>query len=492
MADQGLLAQSKPAGTTNTLLYAAPTGVSASTVLTIANDGTGAAYDVGIKDYDQKLVLDNSTYKLHEGDIITAYRFNLGTTPIANDAGLTPGTTLTSTDGEKSAIFESFFTPAFTEIDVKKVSITAITLDTSPTPTALSTFPAGATISNGSGGAATIYDALDQSGTIILYVNVTAGSFSDGDSLTTSASGTGTIAASGVGTAADEFVFATGGSSTYNLTLVTPLTVFADRAYRFDISDSSMSGTAFALSDVVNGIHGPGGDGTSAGTEYTTGKTTNGTAGSGGAYIQYDFTQDAALVSQLYFFENSGAGTSPANTFGGSDRFINTSTSYTYDEIYVYDLTGTWVGGSDTFLYNGVTYNVASLTAGPYGTVRAYTGTSLSVIKGVNSADFAGSDTFQDVPLLGGAARATATVNSVSVATTALEDSNYIAKDVTNAANNVDRITSLVVGPGERVIVESATQNNIFSLIGFEDTSTALTLRTYSTQEGGGAASGSG
>ena len=65
MADQGLLAQSKPAGTTNTLLYAAPTGVSASTVLTIANDGTGAAYDVGIKDYDQKLVLDNSTYKLH-------------------------------------------------------------------------------------------------------------------------------------------------------------------------------------------------------------------------------------------------------------------------------------------------------------------------------------------------------------------------------------------------------------------------------------------
>ena len=102
------------------------------------------------------------------------------------------------------------------------------------------------------------------------------------------------------------------------MTLVTPLTVFADRAYRFDISDSSMSGTAFALSDVVNGIHGPGGDGTSAGTEYTTGKTTNGTAGSSGAYIQYDFTQDAALVSQLYFYENSGAGTSPANTFGGS------------------------------------------------------------------------------------------------------------------------------------------------------------------------------
>ena len=50
MADQGLLGQSKPAGTTNTLLYGAPIAQSASAVLTIANDGTGAAYDVAIKE----------------------------------------------------------------------------------------------------------------------------------------------------------------------------------------------------------------------------------------------------------------------------------------------------------------------------------------------------------------------------------------------------------------------------------------------------------
>ena len=81
MADQGLLGQSKPAGTTNTLLYGAPITQSASAVLTVANDGTGAAYDVAIKDYDQKLTVDGAAnaYKLHKGDIVTGYRFALGT-----------------------------------------------------------------------------------------------------------------------------------------------------------------------------------------------------------------------------------------------------------------------------------------------------------------------------------------------------------------------------------------------------------------------------
>ena len=61
MADQGILAQSKPAAATNTLLYSAPIDQSASTILNVANDGTGAAYDVAVKNYDQKLTLDAST-----------------------------------------------------------------------------------------------------------------------------------------------------------------------------------------------------------------------------------------------------------------------------------------------------------------------------------------------------------------------------------------------------------------------------------------------
>ena len=47
MANQGILAQSKPAANTDTLLYSAPVDKSASTVLNVANDGTGSTFDVG-------------------------------------------------------------------------------------------------------------------------------------------------------------------------------------------------------------------------------------------------------------------------------------------------------------------------------------------------------------------------------------------------------------------------------------------------------------
>ena len=79
MADQGLLAQAKPAGTTNTVLYAAPIDASASAILNIANDGSASQWDLALKDYDQKLTLDASTYALHKGDIVSGYRVNLNT-----------------------------------------------------------------------------------------------------------------------------------------------------------------------------------------------------------------------------------------------------------------------------------------------------------------------------------------------------------------------------------------------------------------------------
>ena len=37
----------------------------------------------------------------------------------------------------------------------------------------------------------------------------------------------------------------------------------------------------------------------------------------------------------------------------------------------------------------------------------------------------------------------------------------------------MEKLTSLVIGPGERVVINSTTQNNVFSLIGFEDASVA-------------------
>tara|TARA_B100000427_G_C15520064_1_gene599905 strand:- start:79 stop:1560 length:1482 start_codon:yes stop_codon:yes gene_type:complete len=489
MADQGLLGQSKPAATTNTILYSAPINSSASAVLNIANDGTGAAYDVAIKDYDQDLTLDASTYKLHPGDLITSYRVTLNTAlPLSAD--LFAGTKLTSTDGEKSFNFESFYVPPTTEIDVKSVAIRQVAVES-----VTGTFAVGETITKGTGGNTTttiLYGALIGQGGVTLYVgpstlNGSGSEFADGDSVTSTGGATATVSTGGVGTAGNDFVLSTNGTL-FNLFINDgisgsggqDITVFGDRVYKFDVSDASMSGLDFSLSTTVNGEWGP--DGTAGnsddGTEYTTGRTTSGTAGSGGAYVQYDFTANSSLPGQLYFYEGT-TGTAANSAYGGANRLLNTSSSYTYTELYIYDKEGTWVNSTDGFTFGGATYTVTAQTAGPYGWVRSYSGTSLKVILGTGSAAFAGTDTFRDVPKLNTGTRTTATVSSVTTAQTALAGTEYIAKDVTNASNAVAKLTSIVIGPGENLIVESATQNNVFSLIGFEDASTAFTTRVF-------------
>jgi hypothetical protein len=481
MADQGLLGQAKPAGTTNTLLYGAPIDSSASAVLTIANDGTGAAYDVAIKNYDQALTLDASSYLLHEGDVITGYRFTLGT-PIDSNSNLVPSNTITSADGEKTAQFESFYVPPFTEIDVKNVAIRAITVES-----VSGTFAIGDTLTKGSSPNNTdalVYAVVTGESNTIIHIgpstlNGTGTEFADGDSVSTAGGASATVSTGGVGSANNEFVFSTDGS-TYNLFLGVDLTIFKDRSYRFDTSDSSMSGRDFSFSTTINGEWGP--DNTAGteddGSEYTTGKTTNGTAGSGGAYVQFDFSADPNLGTTLYFYDG-GTGTASNANFGGTDRFLSLSTDFTYNEIYVYELAGTWANSSDSFTAGGTSFTLTGQTAGPYGYVRSYSSTTLKVIKGTGSADFAGTNVFQDSPKDGTASRSIVTVSSVDVATTAVGVENFISKDKTNAANNVDKLTSLVIGPGERLIVESATQNNVFTLLGFEDASNAFTVRNF-------------
>ena len=61
MARQGLLAQSTPAATTDTLLYSASVTESASAMLKIANDGTGAAYRVALSE-----IMTKKLYSTHQ------------------------------------------------------------------------------------------------------------------------------------------------------------------------------------------------------------------------------------------------------------------------------------------------------------------------------------------------------------------------------------------------------------------------------------------
>ncbi len=493
MAKQGILAKSKPSAATNTLLYSAPIDASASTVLTVNEQGgSGTTYDVALKNYDQKMTLGASNYKLHTGDVVTGYRMTLNT-PLPATAGLTEGTSLTSTSGEASLKFESFYLPAFTEIVVKVRAIRALTLESTS-----GTFAVGETFSTGTAPnatTATIYAATEGSGTYTVYIgpstiNGSGAEFAAGDSVASSGSATGTISTGGIGAAVNEFTFTESGG-TEDLFLGTVLTVFTDRVYRFNVADSSLSGLDFSLSTTVNGEWGP--DGTAGnsddGTEYTTGKTTNGTAGSSGAYIQYDFTQDTNLSGNLYVYEGT-TGTAGNSAYGGSDRFLTTSDAFQYTELYVYDIDGTWTNSTDGFLFNGVTYTITAQTAGAYGYIRSYSGTTAYVVKGTGSADFTTSSTFQDNPKLAGAARTAVTVSSIDVATTAVETQEYLRKDNTLAADSAEEIKSLVIGPGERLIVECAAAEANFVLIGFEDSSTGFTTRTYSAAAASSSASG--
>ena len=493
MAKQGILAKSKPSGATNTLLYSAPIDSSASTVLTVNEQGgSGTTYDVALKNYDQKMTLGASSYLLHEGDVVTGYRVTLNT-PLPAAAGLNAGTLLTSTSGEETFKFESFYLPAFTEVVVKVKAIRALTLESTS-----GTFAVGETFSTGTAPnatTATIFAAAEGSGTYTVYIgpstiNGSGAEFAAGDSVSSSGSATGTISTGGIGAAVNEFTFTESGG-TEDLYLGTVLTVFSDRVYRFNVADSSLSGLDFSLSTVVNGEWGP--DGTAGnsddGTEYTTGRTTNGTAGSSGAYIQYDFTQDTNLSGNLYVYEGT-TGTAGNSAYGGSDRFLTVSNAFVYSELYVYDITGTWTNSTDSFLFNGVTYTVTAQTAGAYGFIRSYSGAVAYVIKGTGSADFTTSSTFQDNPKLAGAARTAVTVSSIDVASTAVETQEYLRKDNTLAADSAEEIKSLVIGPGERLIVECAAAEANFVLIGFEDASTGFTTRTYEAEAASSSASG--
>lgn len=484
MAKQGILAQSKPAANTDTVLYTAPIDQSASVALTVANDGTGSTFDVAIKDYSQKLTVDGSgAYLLHPGDIITGYKMTVNTAFTPDSSGFSPGLQITSVDREKTFRYESVITPAFEEIFVKASAIRAVGIES-----VSGTFVVGDTLTKGTSPNATTAVVFGVAGSIISIgpstLNGTGTEFTDGDTISGTGGATASISTGGVGSASNKFIFSnTTVGGTYDLFLVSgnnTLQLFNDRTVRFNVSDSSMSSHLLQFSTDFNGEWGAdgifGGSSTDDGTEYATGKTVSGTAGSSGAYVQ--LVLSTATPALLYWY-NGTTGTAANSSFGGSDAFVQTDSTPTFKEFFVYDVDGTWANSTDTFTVGGVTYTVTAQTVEPYGYVRSYSGTTLYVCKGIGSGDFAGTDTFQDNPKLITGTRSTVTVSSVDVAVAAAEAENYIVVNHANAANNDEKLTSLVVGPGEVVIVNSTTQNNVFTLLGFEDSTSSFTTRMY-------------
>lgn len=477
----GKLAQSKPAATTNTVLYRAPIDAAASGVLNMVNDGTASTVRVGVKGYDLSLTLDASTYKLHRGDVITNKVLTFDTAiPITTNQQDTfsPGQKITSDDGEKSFKWESYYVPPSTDYYVKEVTLTSYTLENQT-----GTYQIGETVSFG-GVSAVIFDIIPGSfGGSTLYLGPrTGGSFAEGDTLTGGTSGASAdIATGGIGTARASWVFSdSGAGGTYALRRSNRLELFLDRVYTFYVSDSSMTGNGFALSTTINGTWGIDGlSGTSDdGQEYTTGKTTNGTPGQAGAYVRYDLSQNGGGNATYYYYDSSNA------NIGGLDQAIDLSIDYAYDAIYVYDVVGTWTNSSDSITLGSTTFTVTGQSGSKWAYVQSYSGTNLKVTTGLNSAAFAATDTFYDVPTYGTSSvdRTLATVSAVVTGAADIASDEWIVYNKNITADT--RLTSLVVGPGQALVVYSTTANVIFDYSGFQDSSSDITLRSYDASAG--------
>lgn len=494
--------------TSNTILYQSGGYYTTSSVLTIANTtGSAVTADVALRDFDQALTMDAGTYKFHEGNVFSAYSITLDQT-IGRDS-VTPGTTLSDATAEKTFKFHDTVPAGTQTINVKAVALTPITFEA-----ATLNFQAGDTVTNGTA-SGVVYDVRNDddtttAGTIesVMYVgDITGGTFAEGDTISGSlSSASATIAAGGIGTALNKFVFQEPNhptSTVYQVFQVDNLlSLFTDRIYRFDLSDSSLTGLSFKLSETANGEWGQDNDFTQTtdnGTEFTTGVTYNGTVGSAGAYLEINMdTAGLAAGSLLYPYEGT-TGTAANSEYGqllpnisGNGAFA-VSNQFTYNAIYVYDVTGGDLAINETFTAGTTTYTITAVSTGPYGYVRRWVpaGPTLHVIQGLNSAAVANGDAFLDTPNEVGGQRTMATASTAG-SITDIPAGSMVMSGYSIAANSMEKVSSLVVGHGDSLVVNGGATGLNFVLTGFTDSTTDWAPTNYTFSDLAGAGGGGG
>lgn len=116
----GKLASAKPGATTNTFLYRCPIDKATSSVLNVANQsGSSATYRVGLRDYDQILTLDSSSYKFKKGNVVSSYKLEI--TPGVQVSSLSPGTLITLANNNATFKYLDFEKPTSTVVIPVKV-----------------------------------------------------------------------------------------------------------------------------------------------------------------------------------------------------------------------------------------------------------------------------------------------------------------------------------------------------------------------------------
>jgi len=126
------------------------------------------------------------------------------------------------------------------------------------------------------------------------------------------------------------------------------LSLHEEGTYRFDLSDSSLSGHPFALSTTSDGTH-------SSGSAYTTGVTTSGTAGQAGAYLEIVVTTS---TPDLYYYCGNHSG------MGGSIAFSEQFDQGPFVMVLSIPTTTVTAGASADVLFAAITIDSALGSAG--------------------------------------------------------------------------------------------------------------------------------
>jgi hypothetical protein len=431
-----------------------------STSFRVSGDGTNISA-LDLLNFDNELVAVSSK----TGNQMTVTRAESGTTAAAHEAGSV--TTIVRPTATTTTLSAAITDTAATSIDVTSaadliigdyirignefLSISQIATNTL-TVTRGELGTTAATALNG----ATVTKHTDQGYVALQY-------FEDGETVDNGSGVTAAVATSVLPTRTFnpqlKFVYDLQNSGTFSSP--NSFSIDIDRTYRFTQSDSSNTGETLGFENSIGNL------------PYTTTVTTSGTAGSSGAYTQIVVTSAVPASYNI-------VGTTSGNGIGNSGT-VNSNPLYT--EIYVYDVEGTVVA-TDSFDTTTGTNTITAVTSGPYGYVQSASGSSVKVSLGLNSSVFATTNTFYDSPRENASTRAVATVSSVTTATDInVEDYLFYGKSL--AANTTDKNSSVVVGPGQSLVVYSSAADLNYSLNGFEDNTsdydTYLYLRTVST-----------
>jgi len=157
----GKLAAAKPAAVTNTSLYSCPINKATSSILEVCNQSsTSSSYRVALRDYDQILTLDSSTYNFRRGNVISDYTLTLSPGIATNQAD--PGDIIQISDNKGSFKYHDVFKPSETITYPVKVSkISSIAVDQT---SLVGTFAVGNTITGASSGLTATVFATDITG----------------------------------------------------------------------------------------------------------------------------------------------------------------------------------------------------------------------------------------------------------------------------------------------------------------------------------------